>query len=196
MTTLSVYIATSVDGFIATDDDRLDWLEGAAGEGEDYGFDAFLATVDALAMGRGTWDHIAHLEVLPFGDRPVYVFTHRPPEPRAGVTFCDLSPRAALARFEAEGHRRVYVDGGAVISAFLAEGLIDELTLFTAPVLLGSGKPLFHGVASTAALVLESTESWPSGFLRRTYHRASGPERAAGEDGVEPEAELNDAGAR
>ncbi|MBK9737953.1 MAG: hypothetical protein IPO93_00190 [Actinobacteria bacterium] len=84
---VSVFIASSLDGFIATRDGSLAWLEAAAKEDEDYGFDAFLSSVDALAMGRGTYDHIAHLDPLPFGDRPVYVFTHRPPAPRPRVTF-------------------------------------------------------------------------------------------------------------
>ena len=85
MTQLSVFIATSIDGYIADEGGSLDWLEGAARPDEDYGFETFIETVDALAMGRGTYDHIAHLDPLPFGDRQVYVFTHNPP-PRPGVT--------------------------------------------------------------------------------------------------------------
>ena len=92
MTRLSVFIATSIDGYIATLDGSLDWLERAARPDEDYGFDEFLASVDALAMGRGTYDHIAHLDPLPFGERPVYVFTHRPPAPRAHVHFIRTDP--------------------------------------------------------------------------------------------------------
>jgi dihydrofolate reductase len=171
MTRLSVFIATSVDGYIATSDGSLDWLERAARPDEDYGFQDFLADVDALAMGRGTYDHIAHLDPLPFGERPVYVFTHHLPEPRPGVTFWDLSPQAALARWEAQRFRRVYVDGGQVISDFLAEGLIDDLALTTAPVLLGSGRPLFHPIAPSGRLRLEGVRSWPSGFVTRTYLR-------------------------
>jgi dihydrofolate reductase len=172
MTLLSVFIATSIDGYIATLDGSLEWLEQAARPDEDYGFDEFLASVDALAMGRGTYDHIAHLDPLPFGQRPVYVFTHRPPVPRAHVHFVELTPREALAQWTEQGLDRVYVDGGRVISAFLAEGLIDDLVLTTAPVLLGAGLRLFQPGGQPAGLLLEGVRTWPSGFVARTYRRA------------------------
>jgi dihydrofolate reductase len=166
-----VYIATSLDGFIATTDGRLDWLEQAARPDEDYGWDEFLSGVDALAMGRGTYDHIAHIDPLPFGDRPVFVFTHDPPPAREGVTFWQLQPREALARWGAAGHGRVYVDGGRLISDFLAEGLIDELTITIAPLLLGSGRPLFHQGFPSAELTLTGMRSWDSGMVAVSYAR-------------------------
>lgn len=171
MTKLAVFVATSLDGYIATDDGSLEWLERAADPAEDYGFDRFLAGVDALAMGRGTYDHIASLDTLPFGDRPVIVFTHRPPLPRPGVSFVTCSPQAAVAEWRAAGYSRVYLDGGQVISDFLAAGLIDELTITTAPVLLGSGRRLFHPIALPAVrqLHLVATTSWPSGMAQATY---------------------------
>jgi dihydrofolate reductase len=178
MTRLSVFVATSIDGYIATSDGSLDWLERAARPDEDYGFDDFLAEVDALAMGRGTYDHIAHLDPLPFGQRPVFVFTHRPPAPRAGVTFWELDPQQARAQWTDQGFDRVYVDGGRVISDFLAEGLIDDLILTTAPILLGSGRPLFHPGVLPADLLLDGVRSWPSGFVTRTYRRPSVPATA------------------
>ena len=175
MTRLSVFIATSVDGYIAAVDGSLDWLEQAARPDEDYGYDEFLASVDALAMGRGTYDHISHLDPLPFGERPVYVFTHRAPEPRAGVTFWTLSPREAHARWSDLGLARVYLDGGRLISAFLAEDLVDDMVLTTAPVLLGAGRPLFHPVGRSTALHLDDVRSWTSGFVARHYRRAAAP---------------------
>jgi dihydrofolate reductase len=123
-------------------------------------------------MGRGTYDHIAHLDPLPFGERPVYVFTHRPPVPRDHVHFVQLTPREALARWTEQGLDRVYVDGGRVISAFLAEGLIDDLVLTTAPVLLGAGLPLFQPGGQPAGLLLDGVRTWPSGFVARRYRRA------------------------
>ena len=171
MTKLSVFIATSIDGFIATPDGRLDWLEDAAGTDDDYGWDAFLAEVDALAMGRGTWDHIAHLDELPFGDRPVYVFTHRPLATDHDVSTWSCSPHEALETWRQRGLERVYVDGGQLISAFVAEGLIDDMTILTAPVLLGSGIPLFSANTTASAFPLEGVGSWPSGFVERRYVR-------------------------
>lgn len=175
MTRLSVFIATSIDGYIAAVDGSLDWLEQAARPDEDYGYDAFLASVDALAMGRGTYNHIAHLDPLPFGARPVYVFTHHPPAPRVGVTFWALPPREAHERWRELGLERIYLDGGQVISAFLADNLVDDMVLATAPVLLGAGRPLFHPGGRSAGMRLEGVQSWPSGFVSRTYRRAAAP---------------------
>jgi dihydrofolate reductase len=172
MPRLSVFIACSLDGYIATTEGSLDWLEQATLPGEDYGYDAFLATVDCVAMGRGTYDHIAGIDPLPFGERPVFVFTHRAPPAREGVTFWRAAPREAVARWNQMGLERVYVDGGALISSFLAEGLIDDLTITVAPVLLGAGRPLFH--AGVPAAILESTavKSWASGLVRLSYVRS------------------------
>lgn len=170
-TRLSVFIASSLDGYIATRDGSLAWLEEAASSDEDYGYAFFLESVDALAMGRGTYDHIAYLDPLPFGGRPLFVFTHRPPQPREGVTFWQESPRTALERWNRNGLGRVYVDGGALISDFLAQGLIDDLVVTKVPVLLGDGVPLFHPIPVSTELRLEAVKSWPSGFVSLTYSR-------------------------
>jgi dihydrofolate reductase len=169
---LSVFIACSLDGYIATTDGGLDWLELAARPDEDYGYDAFLATVDGVAMGRGTYDHIAHLDPLPFGERPVFVFAHRAPPVREGVTFWQRSPREAAARWSEMGLKRVYIDGGTLISAFLTEGLIDDLSITVAPVLLGAGRPLFHAGSPPIALRLTAVRSWASGLVNLSYVRA------------------------
>ena len=166
---LSVYIATSLDGYIATPEGGLDWLEASARADEDYGWEPFLADIDALAMGRGTYDHIAHLDPLPFGERPVFVFTHRPPGVRAGVTFWTRSPQDAVAHWTAMGLRHVYVDGGQLITDFLAAGLIDDLTITTVPVLLGDGLPLFHAMPGPRRLRRTGFASWPSGVMQVRY---------------------------
>ena len=176
-TRLSVFIASSLDGYIATREGSLTWLEEAAGSDEDYGYEAFLESVDALAMGRGTYDHIAHLDPLPFGGRPLFVFTHHPPLPHDGVTFWQKSPGSALDRWTTMGLGRVYVDGGALISSFLAEGLIDDLVLTKVPVLLGDGLPLFHPISVRTGLRLEGVKNWPSGFVNLTYSRRSATSR-------------------
>jgi dihydrofolate reductase len=168
---ISVYIACSLDGFIASADGGLDWLEAIAGSGEDYGFEPFLAGVDAVAMGRGTWDTIAGVPDLPYGHRPLYVFTHRLADPRPGVTFWERSPRAALAEWADHGHRAVYLDGGRLVSAFLGEGLVDDLAVTVAPVLLGTGMPLFHPHGQVTDLALAGVRSWPSGMVQLRYRR-------------------------
>jgi dihydrofolate reductase len=170
-TRLSVFIASSLDGYIATGDGSLIWLEQAASSDEDYGYSSLLESVDALAMGRGTYDYIAHVDPLPFDGRPVFVFTHHPPPRREGVTFWHELPRAALDRWTAMGLGRVYIDGGALISDFLAEGLIDDLALTKAPLLLGGGLPLFHPIPVSTHLSLQDVKSWPSGFVKLSYSR-------------------------
>jgi dihydrofolate reductase len=165
---LSVFIATSLDGYIAAHDGSLDWLDAAARADEDYGYDGFLDTVDALAMGRGTYDHIARLDPLPFGDRPVYVFTHRPAAAREGVVFWATSADEAIARWTEAGHDRVYVDGGVLIRSFLAVDAIDDLTITVAPVVLGDGIPLFEGDPGVA-LTLRSATPFPSGMVTLRY---------------------------
>jgi len=170
VTQISVFIGVSLDGYIATMDDRLDWLDQAAAEGEDYGFDAFLLEVDALAMGRGTWDQISALDVLPFGGRPIFVFTHKPPaSDRREVTFFDLDPQSAVDRWDELGLGHVYLDGGKVISDFLEAGLVDDLQLTTAPILLGRGRPLFHPIGRRTDLFLDAVETFPSGMVSSHY---------------------------
>lgn len=168
---LVVFCATSLDGYIASEDGTIEWLEQAGSPDEDYGFDAFLVSVDALAMGRATYDHIAHLDPLPFGDRTVYVFTHHPPEPRDGVQFVSWTPDEAVEHWTAAGFERVYVDGGRVVSAFLAAGHIDEITITTVPLVLGRGRPLFHPTEHAVPLAFVSSRSWPSGMTQTTYWR-------------------------
>lgn len=165
---ISVFIAHTVDGYIATDDDSLEWLFASGAEGEDYGYDAFMADVDAVAMGRGTYSFIEHSD-WSYGARPVYVFTTRDVVARPEFRYWARSPEQAVAEWEAAGHRHVYVDGGDLISQFLAAGLVDDLTLTVVPLLLGSGKRLFHPVAVPTSLTLESATPFPSGMVSLRY---------------------------
>lgn len=169
---LSVFIACSADGYIATSDGDLGWLEAAARPDEDYGWEGFIASVDGLAMGRGTYDHLAGPDPWPFTGKPVFVFTHRPPAPRDGVTFWSVDPRHAVAAWTELGLRRVYVDGGRLISAFLAERLVDDLTITVVPLLLGEGLRLFHGHSAATSLLLQRVRSFPSGMVSLEYTRA------------------------
>ncbi|WP_411277325.1 dihydrofolate reductase family protein [Gaiella sp.] len=169
---LSVFIATSLDGYIAASDGGLEWLRNAATPGDDYGYAAFMQNVDALAMGRGTYDHIAALDPLPFDGRPLCVFTHRPPEPRTGVTFWQATPGEAASEWERQGLGRVYVDGGRLIGSFLEADLIDDITITVVPILLGSGLPLFHPSSTVRRFRLDECESWPDGLVTLSYSRA------------------------
>lgn len=173
----SVYIAVSLDGFIARSDGGLDWLSIVQRPGEDYGYAAFFASVDALVLGRRTYETALGFGAWPYRGKRCAVLTHRPPPPRHGEEFHTGPPGPLLERLATEGVRRVYVDGGAVIRSFLAEDLIDDLTLSIVPVLLGGGVPLFGAPGVERRLVLRATRSFPSGLVQLEY---GGPRPPAG----------------
>lgn len=176
-----VFIATSLDGYIARPDGSLEWLTGRPPEeetgehapGQDFGYGAFLATVDAIFMGRGTFDVVQGFG----GDwpypKPVYVWTSHPddiaPKEGADVRPVSGSLEVALDRLRADGVRRVYVDGGATIRTWLRAGLVDRMTISVVPVLIGEGIPLFGGTGPDIPLELESVETFPGGMVARTY---------------------------
>lgn len=169
---ISVFIATSVDGYIAADDDSLDWLTSAGATDEDYGFERFISDVDLVAMGSSTYSVIEGMPELPYGSRPVHVFTTRDLGPRAGFDFYARTPQEAVDRWAADGVEHVYVDGGSLISQFLQAGLVDDLTITVVPTMLGSGKPLFHRIPVSTSLRLIEAQAFGSGMLQVRYDRA------------------------
>lgn len=173
MTTPScfVFIAASVDGFIARRDGALDWLKRVERPGEDYGYQAFFNTIDALVIGRGTYDVVRGFDAWPYEKKRCVVMTHQQFEPKANEEFFAGPPVELVQKLGAEGVKRVYVDGGAVISQFLAAGLIEQLTVSQIPILLGDGLPLFKATGEHALTLVES-RSFPSGLVRSTWRRA------------------------
>ena len=169
-----VYIAASLDGFIARRDDDLDWLMKQATQGEDFGYEAFLDSVDGLVMGRGTYQ-----KVLTFGEwpypKPVVVLSRSliPKDLRADlvgkVRILDAAPREIMEALAVEGWRRAYVDGGRIIQAFLREGLISDMTLTRVPILLGEGIPLFGPLDHDIDLKHVETKAYASGLVHSRY---------------------------
>lgn len=187
---LFVYIATSLDGYIARPDGSLDWLPGAGGEEkpggeddqagppEDYGFGEFLAGVDALLMGRATYDVVRGFDgPWPYGERKVFVLSRSlreadiPPAHRGRVEILAGEPREVVGRLRERGYKRIYLDGGNTIRTFLAAGLVRELTITTIPVLIGRGIGLFGEMDLEKDIRLELVEqnSWPNGMSQRRY---------------------------
>jgi len=173
---LSVYIATSLDGFIAREDDSLDWLDAASAtvpEGEDCGFASFMNSVDALVMGRNTYEKVLSFGQWPYGDKPVIVLSSRaleiPPNLRTSVEHSSESPKELYERLSNAGLKRLYIDGGITIQRFLAAGLIDDLTITVIPVLLGKGKSLFGHLGKDIAVRHISTKAHDFGFVQSTY---------------------------
>jgi dihydrofolate reductase len=172
----SVFIATSLDGFIAREDGAIDWLERANGwvpAGQDCGYAAFMATVDALVMGRHTFETVRAFPEWPYGETPVWVVSRSlerlPTGVPATVRLVAVDPQGVVRIAEQEGCARLYIDGGRLIQSFLHEGLITDLTITTIPVLIGRGRPLFGALPGDAALRLVSSRAWEFGFVQSVY---------------------------
>jgi len=173
----SVYIATSLDGFIARADGGLDWLPGAEGEstaGEDYGYREFMDSVDYLVMGRKTFEFVATFAgEWPYGGKRVVVLSSRPlelPKHVAGrVEWMSGSPGEVVSRLAERGAQHLYVDGGKTIQGFLAAGLIQQLIITQVPVLIGEGIPLFGPLPHDIKLRHIETQSFPSGLVQSRY---------------------------
>lgn len=177
--TASVFIATSLDGFIARPDGDLSWLDHAnqlVPPGTDLGFESFLRSIDALVMGRASFEKVLTLGPWPYGDTRVVVLTRRPlaiaPALAHTVSASSEEPAALCERLAAEGAPRLYVDGGLTVQRFLAAGLIDELTITIVPVLLGDGLRLFGPLPGDRPLRLVDVTHFDFGFVQLRYRLA------------------------
>lgn len=174
MITGHVFIAVSLDGYIARPDGGIDWLLSRDDPTEDHGYDAFIADKDMIVMGRGSYEQVAGFDAWPY-DRPVLVLSARlagtpvPARLEGKVRFADLTPADAMRAMEREGVRRVYVDGGRLVQSFLRANLIADMVITTAPVLIGAGRPLFGELPGDKSLSLVSSRSFPSGLVQSTY---------------------------
>lgn len=168
----SVFIATSLDGYIAREDGSIDWLTAFQGGGEDFGYREFIQTIDAVVMGRGTFETVMGFEGWTPG-QPTIVLTSRPsPVPRhlgALVEMMSGTPAQVVDRLAARGMNHLYVDGGETITRFLRAGLIDEIIVSRIPVLIGSGIPLFGRLDHDVRLRHLSTREYPVGLVQSRY---------------------------
>lgn len=171
MTVFHAQLAVSLDMRIARPDGGVDWLEGFPPE--EFGFDAFLDEVDAILMGRGTYDAVRGFGDWPYGARPTVVLTNRPlHDAPPGVAARGGAVADALASLESGGHARVWVAGGGqVIAAVAAAGRLDVLDLVVVPTVLGEGIPLFPPGTPGFGLRLIAAEPKPSGAVRLLYAR-------------------------
>lgn len=168
---VSVYIAVSLDGFIARKNGDIDWLTGGE-SGEDYGYADFMSTVDHVVMGRNTFE-----KVLSFGgwhyEKKVIVLTSRDltlaPELSDKAEALHFSPRELIHELERRGIRHIYLDGGVTVQRFLRAGLVDEMTITTIPILIGEGLPLFGALEKDVRLELLRSQSFKNGFVQNIY---------------------------
>ncbi|QFU76465.1 dihydrofolate reductase [Halioglobus maricola] len=180
----SAYIAMSVDGFIATADGSVDWLDTAANPEsgsrpafEDGGFAHYLGSVDCMIMGRKCMEKIASFNLSPqqwpYGDMPIFAIsrtvTEVPENLPDTVRIYSGDISALLATLEQNGHKHAYVDGGGTITSFLQQGLIDEVCVTQVPVLLGDGLPLFGPLREKIALFDAETTAYSNDFVQWKY---------------------------
>ena len=169
-----VFIAASLDGFIARPDGGIDWLLGRDDPAEDHGYTDFIRDMDGIVMGRGSFEAVAALEPWPY-DLPVVVLSKSlsaadlPARLTDRVRVVDAAPGAVMRMLEAEGRRRVYVDGGQVVQSFLRERLIADMVVTWIPVLLGEGRRLFGPTGGDVPLTHLGTTAFPSGLVQSRY---------------------------
>jgi dihydrofolate reductase len=166
----SIFVGTSLDGFIARADGALDFLP--PGGGEPHGYDEFMATVDALVIGRKTYETVLAFDAWPYGTKPTFVLSTHPLAPApAGAVVERLTgaPEEVVSHLVNRGFRHAYVDGGVTIQRFLQAGLIQRITITRVPVLIGAGVPLFGAIPHDITLKHIATRQYASGLVKSEY---------------------------
>lgn len=172
----SVFIATSLDGFIATPDGEIDWLLDPVykdPDGGDFGYTDFINKVDVLVMGRKTFEKVLTFLEWPYQNVPVIVLSSGkvpiPDNLKEKVTVMNSSPEKVVTLLKAEGKKHIYVDGGKTIQKFLQSDQINEITLTQIPVLLGEGIPLFGSIGFEVPLKHQQTRAFKNGVVQSHY---------------------------
>jgi dihydrofolate reductase len=170
-----VYIATSLDGFIATNEGDLDWLDEIPNpEKNDFGFAEFISGIDAIVMGRKTFEKVLSFEAWPY-DKPVYVLSRKkleiPESLQDKIIIINGRPKELVDQLKELGHQNLYIDGGVTIQSFLEEDLIDEMIITRVPVVLGNGIPLFGKLAQRLYFSHHSTEILNETLVKSHYKR-------------------------
>jgi dihydrofolate reductase len=172
--TVSVFVGTSVDGFLARPNGDLDFLP--PGGGEPHGYNEFIATVDAIVIGRKTFETVLAMESWPYGAKRVVVLSSRPVDmSKAGGAVEQMTgpPAEIVSQLAASGAHHLYIDGGVTIQRFLRAGLIERLVITHVPVLIGNGIPLFGTLPRDVRLRHVATRHYPSGLVQSEYQVAA-----------------------
>lgn len=175
MRKLCLFIACSLDGYIAKPNDDLSFLKLVEKNGEDYGYNDFIATIDTLIIGRKTYDWVnnnigtTHYDN---GDRDVYVISRTPLTNVGRTIFYSEDLKNLIVRLKSQPGKNIYCDGGAeIINSLLKEDLIDEMTISIVPVLLGDGIRLFQDNRPEQNLEFNSSKSFDTGLVQIHYKR-------------------------
>jgi len=168
----SVFVGMSVDGFIARRDDTFDFLHAGGGGGGPHGFEEFMASIDALVMGRRTYEVVRPFPTWPYGDKPVFVLSSKPlkPAPKGAVVErMSGTPARIVAKLASRGFRHLYVDGAYTVQRFLDAGLITRVILNRVPVLIGTGISLFGPLRGDVGLEHVTTRDYKGGLVQSEY---------------------------
>jgi dihydrofolate reductase len=171
----TVYIAASIDGYIATKSGGLDWLHELPNpDNDDYGYAEFMNNIDALVMGRNTFEKVLGFDGWHY-EKKVFVasasLTQVPVELSGKVELISGSLSAVLAEIKSQGFENLYIDGGKLIQSFLAEDLIDELIITRIPILLGEGIPLFGELSQPLKFIHKETKTYSNALVQSAYRR-------------------------
>jgi len=172
---LSVFIAASLDGYIARHNGKLDWLEtsSAVNQVQDYGYEDFYGPVDCIVMGRNTFEKVVSFPKWPYHNKRVIVLSRRwtqiPDEFADRAVLYSGKVELLTVELQNQGVKNVYVDGGVTIQSFLQQGLLTNITITHVPIILGKGIPLFSMIRDEQRLELLNSRSFDSGFVQASY---------------------------
>jgi dihydrofolate reductase len=173
----SVFVGVSLDGFIARPNGDLDWLMGeGGGDSAEYGYNEFIAGIDAIVMGRRTFEKVLTFDKWYYDKKQVVVLSNRSldlslAQARGGIVETMAgSPAEIVSKLGASGARHLYVDGGITIQQFLRAGLIHRLIISRLPILIGEGIPLFGSLPRDIHLSHIATRTFPGGMVQSEYH--------------------------
>ncbi len=170
---ISVYIATSIDGYIAKKDDGLDWLENfnppSDKNDEDYGHNEFMSSIDTLVMGKNTYNIASSVDVWPYPGKRVIVLSSSLKSVCKQAELFDGDIITLTKKLHSEGVKHIYANGGITISQFLNAGLIDTIIISIIPVILGSGILLFSNLFQESWCRLTSSKAYSNGLMQLQY---------------------------
>ena len=173
----AVFVGVSLDGFLARPNGDLDWLMGeGGGDSAEYGYNEFIADIDAIVMGRKTFEKVLTFDKWYYGTKRVVALSSHPLDLGAARTKGGVveqlagSPAEIVSSLAASGANRLYIDGGITIQQFLRAGLINRLIISRLPILIGVGIPLFGSVPQDIRLRHIQTRTYPGGMVQSEYH--------------------------
>jgi len=166
---ISIYIAPSIDGYIARKDQSLDWLDQVGGFDEDYGFKEFLDSVDSLIIGRKTYEVASSVTDWPYKGKRVVVLSNSLQSVKKEAELYHGDVAQLAFKLHADGIKHIWIDGGVTIAQFLEYQMVDTIILSIIPIILGSGIPLFNVIRKELPCRLISSQSYPSGLVQLKY---------------------------